>query len=140
MATPDGVEFAGPLLDRYDEVLTPAALEPICLLHREFNGRRTELLVRSCHKRGAHAIGEVTAEQLFDVASTPGEVTAEGLRTTISVGIQYLEEEMVAIRERIGEDAFASGGWDEARATFLESAVADEYADFPTLPAYEQMP
>ncbi len=120
----------------------------------------TELLVRTCHRRGAHAIGgmaafipsrdedvnrqafekvradktreandgfdgswvahpgmvelctevftdvlgddpdqrhrtrddvEVTAEQLLDVASTPGEVTEEGLRSNISVGIQYLE-------------------------------------------------
>src|SRR5206468_2272579 len=120
----------------------------------------TELLVRSCHKRGAHAIGgmaafipskdpqvneqafakvradkdreagdgfdgswvahpgmvevcreaftavlgerpnqldkkredvHVTAEQLLDVRSTPGEVTEDGLRSNVSVGIQYLE-------------------------------------------------
>ena len=30
------------------------------------------------------------AEQLLDVASTPGEVTDEGLRNNVSVGIQYL--------------------------------------------------
>ncbi len=120
----------------------------------------TELLVRTCHKRGAHAIGgmaafipskdektneqafskvrddktreagdgfdgswvahpgmvdlcaevftsvlgdrpdqrdklrddvDVSAEQLLDVASTPGEVTEAGLRGNISVGLQYLE-------------------------------------------------
>ncbi|WP_022919128.1 malate synthase A [Ruania albidiflava] len=119
----------------------------------------TELLVRTCHKRGAHAIGgmaafipskdesvnatafekvradkareagdgfdgswvahpgmvatckevftevlgdkpnqidnkredvQVTAEQLLDVASTPGEVTEEGLRNNIDVALQYL--------------------------------------------------
>ena len=33
----------------------------------------------------------VTAEQLLDVAATPGEVTESGLRNDISVGIQYLE-------------------------------------------------
>ena len=33
----------------------------------------------------------VTADQLLDVRSTPGEVTEEGLRNNISVGIQYLE-------------------------------------------------
>jgi malate synthase len=223
----------------------------------------TELLVRTCHKRGAHAIGgmaafipskdpevneaayakvkddktreandgfdgswvahpgmvktckeaftavlgdrpnqidklredvHVTAEQLLDVASTPGEVTEEGLRNDVSVGIQYLEswlrgsgavgiynlmedaataeisrsqvwqwlhnevvlsnghtvtrelveqivdDEMNSIRERVGEEAFAQGRWEDARATFMESAVADEYADFLTLPAYERMP
>ncbi|MDX6309223.1 MAG: malate synthase [Nocardioidaceae bacterium] len=120
----------------------------------------TELLVRTCHKRGAHAIGgmaafipskdekvneqafakvrddktreardgfdgswvahpgmvgvctevfdevlgdrpnqldrlredvHVTAAELLDVASTPGEVTLNGLRGNVSVGIQYLE-------------------------------------------------
>ena len=121
----------------------------------------TELLVRTCHKRGAHAIGgmaafipsrrdpevnevalakvrddktreagdgfdgswvahpdlvpvcrevfdgvlgdrpnqlertrdevQVTAEQLLDVASTPGEQTEAGLRNAVSVGIQYLQ-------------------------------------------------
>jgi malate synthase len=120
----------------------------------------TELLVHTCHKRGAHAIGgmaafipskdedinrqafdkvrddktreagdgfdgswvahpgmvelctevftsvlgddpdqrhrtrddvDVTVEQLLDVASTPGEVTEAGLRSNISVGIQYLD-------------------------------------------------
>jgi malate synthase len=120
----------------------------------------TELLVRTCHKRGAHAIGgmaafipskdpeinqqafakvkadkereandgfdgswvahpgmveickevftavlgdrpnqidkkredvSVTAEQLLDVKSTPGDVTEAGLRSNISVGVQYLE-------------------------------------------------
>jgi malate synthase len=33
---------------------------------------------------------EVTAEQLLDVASTPGETTEDGLRNNVSVGIQYL--------------------------------------------------
>ncbi|HET6697996.1 MAG TPA: malate synthase A [Nocardioidaceae bacterium] len=223
----------------------------------------TELLVRTCHKRGAHAIGgmaafipskdpevneaayakvkddktreandgfdgswvahpgmvevcreaftavlgdrpnqldnkredvHVTAAQLLDVASTPGEVTEEGLRNNISVGIQYLEswlrgsgavgiynlmedaataeisrsqvwqwlhndvqlsnghtvtrelveqlidEEMATIKDRVGEEAFASGRWNDARDTFAEMALSDEYADFLTLPAYERMP
>jgi len=223
----------------------------------------TELLVRTCHKRGAHAIGgmaafipskdpavnetafkkvaddkareagdgfdgswvahpgmvevcreaftavlgdrpnqldrlredvHVTAEQLLDVASTPGEVTEDGLRSNVSVGIQYLEswlrgngavginnlmedaataeisrsqvwqwlhngvelangqtvtrelveslidQEITSIRKRVGDESFAGGRWDEARATFTEMALADEYVDFLTLPAYERMP
>ena len=34
---------------------------------------------------------QVTAEQLLDVRSTPGEITEAGLRSNVSVGIQYLE-------------------------------------------------
>ena len=223
----------------------------------------TELLVRTCHKRGAHAIGgmaafipsrdekvneqafakvtddktreaddgfdgswvahpgmvdvcrevftkvlgdrpdqrdrtredvHVTAEQLLDVKSTPGDVTETGLRSNISVGVQYIatwlggtgavginnmmedaataeisrsqvwqwlhsgvqlkdgpkvtrdlverliEEEVTAIRERVGDEAYATGRYDDARALFTDMALADDFADFLTLPAYARMP
>jgi malate synthase len=223
----------------------------------------TELLVRTCHKRGAHAIGgmaafipskdeeanakafakvdedktreagdgfdgswvahpgmvdacreafdkvlgdkpnqrdrtrddvQVGADQLLDVASTPGEVTEAGLRSNVSVGIQYLEtwlrgsgavgifglmedaataeisrsqvwqwlhneveladgptvtrelvrtvidEELAKIREARGDEAFDAGRFEDATSLFTEMALSDDYADFLTLPAYEQMP
>jgi malate synthase len=137
---------------------------------------------------------QVTAEQLLDVASTPGEVTENGLRSNISVGIQYLEswlrgngavginnlmedaataeisrsqvwqwlhngvelaggqivtrvlverlieEELAAIRDRVGDEAIHQGRWADARTLFTEMALADEYPEFLTLPAYERMP
>jgi malate synthase len=136
----------------------------------------------------------VTAEELLDVRSTPGQVTEAGLRSNVSVGLQYLEtwlrgqgavginnlmedaataeisrsqvwqwlhndveladgptvtrdlvervidEEMTAIRDRVGADAFEQGRWADARALFTEMALADELADFLTIPAYERMP
>jgi malate synthase len=136
---------------------------------------------------------QVTAADLLDVKSTPGEATEAGLRANVSVGIQYveswlrgqgaaginglmedaataeisrsqvwqwlhngvkladgqqvttelvqrvIEEEMAAIAAAKG-DAFASGRWDDARALFTEMALADEYKDFLTVPAYERMP
>jgi malate synthase len=223
----------------------------------------TELLVQTCHKRGAHAIGgmsafipskdeginkiafdkvrhdkareaadgfdgswvahpamvevcfeafdavlgdrpnqlgrlrddvSVTAAQLLDVRSTPGAVTEAGLRTNISVGVQYLEawlrgsgavginnmmedaataeisrsqvwqwlhnnitmddgqmvsrqlvEELIAveiasIRDRVGDAAFALGRWGDARDLFTDLALAEDFAEFLTLPAYERMP
>jgi malate synthase len=128
------------------------------------------------------------------VKSTPGEVTEGGLRSNVSVGIQYLEawlrgsgavginnlmedaataeisrsqvwqwlhnsvqladgetvtrelveriiqEELDAIRKTTGEDVFAAGRWDDARSLFTEMALADDFAEFLTLPAYERMP
>ena len=136
----------------------------------------------------------VSADQLLDVESTPGEVTEAGLRNNISVGLQYLEswlrgigavgirnlmedaataeisrsqvwqwvrngvtlsdgtrvtaalvdrlidEELAATQERAGADTFAAGRWADARATFVETALSDDYVDFLTLPAYERMP
>src|SRR3954453_8263807 len=39
-----GLEITGARQERYDEVLTPQALELVALLHRELNPRRLELL------------------------------------------------------------------------------------------------
>jgi malate synthase len=218
----------------------------------------TQLLVRTCHKRGAHAIGgmaafipnrrdpditetalakvrddktreagdgfdgswvahpdlvpicrevfdgvlgdrpnqldktredvSVTAGQLLDVKDTPGQMTEAGLRNDVSVGIQYLaawlrgsgavaiynlmEDAATAeisrsqiwqwlhndvtladtgrrvtgdLVERMADEEIAKlggepGAYDEARALFMEVAVADEFVDFLTLPAYERMP
>ena len=222
-----------------------------------FMASYSELLVRSCHKRGAHAIGgmaafipskdpevneaafakvwddktreaaagfdgswvahpgmvqackevftavlgerpnqldklredvHVTAEQLLDVAATPGDVTEVGLRNNISVGIQYLaawlnglgavaifnlmEDAATAeisrsqvwqwlhndialadtgevvtreLVERIVDEEIAKlpgepDDYAEARATFVDVAIADDFAEFLTLPAYERMP
>ncbi len=44
--TPSGVEINGPEVERGDEVLTGEALELVALLHRELDGRRTELLAK----------------------------------------------------------------------------------------------
>ncbi len=223
----------------------------------------TELLVRSCHRRGAHAIGgmaafipsrrdpevnakalakvredkaresadgfdgswvahpdlvplcrevfdgvlgdqpnqlgklreevSVSAADLLSVAKTPGAITEAGLRSNISVGLQYLAawlggngavgifnlmedaataeisrsqvwqwlhndieladgprvtkdlveriigEELAKIREAGGAD-FDESRLEQATALFKEVALADDYAEFLTVPAYERMP
>jgi malate synthase len=208
-----------------------------------------ELLVRTCHRRGAHAIGGMAAfipsrrdpevndvalakvredkqreasqgfdgtwvahpdlvaiampefertdqldvaredvrndaSALLDVASTPGEITEAGLRQNVSVGIRYIaswlngvgaaaifnlmEDAATAeisrsqvwqwlhnnvtldtgarvtreLVERIADEEINKLGADpgryaEARALFMEVAVADDFVDFLTLPAYE---
>jgi malate synthase len=47
----EGVEITGPSGDRYDEILTPDALKLIASLHREFNGRRRELLAARAERQ-----------------------------------------------------------------------------------------
>ncbi|GAA3358018.1 malate synthase A [Streptomyces antimycoticus] len=221
----------------------------------------TELLVRTCHKRGAHAIGgmaafipsrrdpevnavafdkvkadkdreasdgfdgswvahpdlvpvarasfdavlgdrphqkdrlredvRVTAAELIDVASLDAKPTHQGLRNAVQVGTRYIEawlrglgavaifnlmedaataeisrsqiwqwvnagvvfengekatadlvrkvaaEELAAIREEVGEDAFAAGKWSQAHDLLLRVALDADYTEFLTLPAYE---
>ncbi|MEV3933445.1 MULTISPECIES: malate synthase A [unclassified Streptomyces] len=223
----------------------------------------TELLVRTCHKRGAHAIGGMAAfipsrrdaevnkvafekvkadkdreagdgfdgswvahpdlvpiamasfdavlgakpnqkERLReDVSVAPGDLIAidtldakpsyDGLRNAVAVGIRYIEawlrgmgavaifhlmedaataeisrsqiwqwinadvifengehataelarkvaaEELAAIRTEIGDETFESGKWQQAHDLLLQVSLDQDYADFLTLPAYEQL-
>ena len=48
-------------------------------------------------------------------------------------------EELAKIRDQAG-DAFDQARYDQAVALFTEVALADDYADFLTIPAYERMP
>ncbi|MFD7511014.1 malate synthase A [Streptomyces sp. NPDC059853] len=220
----------------------------------------TELLVRTCHKRGAHAIGgmaafipakdadanalafekvrsdkdreaadgfdgswvahpglvpvaresfdavlgerphqkdrlredvRVTAAELLDVGSLTARPTEAGVRNAVQVGTRYLQswlagrgavavfhlmedvataeisrsqlwqwihagveladgqkvtrdwvrriaaDELLAIRDEVGEDAFAADGWQRAFDLLLRIALDETYIDFLTLPAYE---
>src|SRR6266568_182058 len=52
-----GVEITGPLKERYDEVLTPPAVDFLAELHRAFDGRRRELLARRAEREAELAAG-----------------------------------------------------------------------------------
>jgi malate synthase len=52
---------------------------------------------------------------------------------------RLIGEELATIREQYG-DAFDAAKFDEATALFTAVALADDYADFLTIPAYERMP
>ena len=219
---------------------------PLVTMSVPFMRAYTELLVKTCHRRGAHAIGgmaafipsrrdpevneialtnvredklreagdgfdgtwvahpdlvpvamavfddvlgerpnqvdrqrddvSVAAADLLDVAATPGEVTEEGVRLNVSVGIQYIASWLNGVgaaainnlmedaataeisrsqiwqwvrhgrvsRERVlelvREELEKLGpGYDAAAEIFAEVALADEFTEFLTLPAYERL-
>jgi malate synthase len=132
----------------------------------------------------------VGAAQLIDIAATPGQITDAGLRNNVSVGLQYLEswlrgtgavaifnlmedaataeisrsqvwqwircgsrtaegelitadlvreierQELDKIRDAIGADAFDRGQYAVAQRLFERIALADDFVEFLTLPAY----
>jgi malate synthase len=232
--------------DRDDMVLPDRAQVTMTV---PFMRAYTELLVRTCHRRGAHAIGgmaafipsrrdsevnevalarvredkvreatdgfdgtwvahpdlvpvatavfdevlagrpnqlkrtrdevRVTAADLLDVAATPGEVTEQGVRTNVAVGVEYVESWLRGVgaaalynlmedaataeisrsqvwqwvrHDRVargdvirilGEEAARQGDggrFPEARALFERIALADDFPEFLTLPAYELLP
>ena len=63
----------------------------------------------------------------------------DGPKVTREFVEQVVTQELATIREQSG-GAFDAAGYDQAAALFTEVALADDYADFLTLPAYERMP
>jgi malate synthase len=116
---------------------------------------------------------EVGAADLLDLRVEGGEITDEGLRTNVSVGIRYLESWLRGVgaaaidnlmedaataeisrsqiwqwvqhgrvtpqlvREAVDEEAFEGGRFADARELFEHVALADEFTEFLTLPAYD---
>jgi malate synthase len=62
---------------------------------------------------------------------------AEGTTVTEQLVRTVIEEELAKIRDAVGDEAFASGRWEQARTVFEQVALADDFVDFLTLPAYE---
>jgi malate synthase len=54
-----GAEVRGPMLDRFDEVLTPDALAFLARLHREFNSTREQLLRARADRQARFDAGEL---------------------------------------------------------------------------------
>jgi malate synthase len=50
-----------------------------------------------------------------------------------------LDEEMAKIRKTVGEERFGAGKFEEAAALFRDLVLADDFAEFLTLPAYERI-
>jgi malate synthase len=64
---------------------------------------------------------------------------AEGQQVTVGLVEQIIGEELATIREQYGS-AFDADRFEQAVALFKEVALADDYAEFLTIPAYERMP
>jgi malate synthase len=126
----------------------------------------------------------VTRDQLLDLSIPGGQITENGLRTNVSVGIRYVaswlngvgaaaidnlmedaataeisrsqvwqwirtgrfaadhvkaveREELDKIRKAVGDKAYADGRYDEAAKLFEQLALAEDFSDFLTTPAYQ---
>jgi malate synthase len=64
---------------------------------------------------------------------------ADGPTVTRELVEQIIVEELDKIRTQLGA-AYDEGQYEQARSLFTDVALADQYVDFLTLPAYERMP
>ena len=64
---------------------------------------------------------------------------ADGPQVTRDLVERIIDEELATIRATLGA-GFDDAQFEQARSLFTEVALADDYVDFLTLPAYERMP
>ena len=73
------------------------------------------------------------ASEIDSQLVTIAKLTADLVRRTAT-------EELDKIREQVGDEFFYSEGRpDQSRALFEQVALADEFIEFLTIPAYEQL-
>ncbi|MFC4498023.1 MULTISPECIES: malate synthase A [Streptomyces] len=84
------------------------------------------------------ATAEISRSQIWQWINA-GVEFENGRKATAELARKVAAEELAAIREEIGEEAFAAGHWQQAHDLLLTVALDEDYADFLTLPAYEQL-
>lgn len=84
------------------------------------------------------ATAEISRSQIWQWINA-GVVFENGERATPELARRVAAEELTAIREELGEEAFTAGNWQQAHDLLLKVALDENYEDFLTLPAYEQL-
>lgn len=84
------------------------------------------------------ATAEISRSQIWQWINAD-VVFENGEHATADLARKVAAEELAAIRAEVGEEAFASGKWQQAHDLLLQVSLDQDYADFLTLPAYEQL-
>ncbi|MFD9823427.1 malate synthase A [Streptomyces violascens] len=84
------------------------------------------------------ATAEISRSQIWQWINA-GVVFESGENATAELARKVAAEELAAIRAEIGEEAFAAGKWQQAHDLLLKVSLDADYADFLTLPAYDQL-
>ncbi|WNO71514.1 malate synthase A [Streptomyces sp. AM8-1-1] len=84
------------------------------------------------------ATAEISRSQIWQWINA-GVVFENGERATPELARKVAAEELAAIRSELGDEAFESGNWQQAHDLLLRVALDEDYEDFLTLSAYEQL-
>ncbi|WP_108987759.1 malate synthase A [Streptomyces coelicoflavus] len=84
------------------------------------------------------ATAEISRSQIWQWINAE-VVLDNGEQVTADLARKVAAEELANIRAEIGDEAFAAGNWQQAHDLLLTVSLDQDYADFLTLPAYEQL-
>ncbi|MER6345877.1 malate synthase A [Streptomyces sp. NPDC001595] len=84
------------------------------------------------------ATAEISRSQIWQWINAE-VVLDNGEQVTAELARKVAAEELANIRAELGDEAFAAGHWQQAHDLLLTVSLDTDYADFLTLPAYEQL-
>lgn len=84
------------------------------------------------------ATAEISRSQIWQWINAE-VVLDNGEQVTAELAREVAAEELTNLRTELGDEAFAAGDWQRAHDLLLTVALDEDYADFLTLPAYEQL-
>ncbi|QBR09316.1 malate synthase A [Streptomyces sp. S501] len=84
------------------------------------------------------ATAEISRSQIWQWINAD-VVFENGEHATADLARKVAAEELAAIRAEVGDETFEAGKWQQAHDLLLQVSLDQDYADFLTLPAYEQL-
>jgi malate synthase len=83
------------------------------------------------------ATAEISRSQVWQWVQAGVKLDDTGDTVTVDLVRSVADDVMREIREQVGQEAYDKGRWTDARAVFEQVALADDFVDFLTLPAYD---
>ncbi|KOV27539.1 malate synthase [Streptomyces sp. XY431] len=81
------------------------------------------------------ATAEISRSQIWQWIHNDVVLADTGEKATADLVRRLVAEELTALRAEVGDEVYAAGRWREAAHLFEQVALAEEFADFLTLPA-----
>jgi malate synthase len=85
------------------------------------------------------ATAEISRSQVWQWVHNDVTLSDTGEKVTADLVRSVADDVMAEVEEQAGKEAFEKGRWPEAREVFEQVALADDFVDFLTLPAYDRL-
>jgi malate synthase len=85
------------------------------------------------------ATAEISRAQVWQWIRHPKGILDDGRKVTVQLFEQLLDEELLKIKEMVGEDRYDSGKYQLASELFSKLILNDEFESFLTLPGYKYL-
>ena len=85
------------------------------------------------------ATAEISRAQIWHWIRSPLGVLDDGRKVTKELFSELVPQELMRVRELLGEQQYAAGKYDEGAKMFEELTLRDDFVEFLTLPAYDSV-